>query len=49
VSGGRFGGGAAEILQALVPMMTDLGVDAAWEITGAIPASMRRPRRCARR
>jgi trehalose synthase len=37
VSGGRFGGGAAEILQALVPMMTDLGVDAAWEITGGDP------------
>ncbi|HUF93198.1 MAG TPA: glycosyltransferase [Candidatus Limnocylindria bacterium] len=37
LSGGRFGGGAAEILQALVPMMTDLGVDAAWEITGGDP------------
>jgi trehalose synthase len=37
VSGGRFGGGAAEILQALVPMLTDLGVDAAWEITGGDP------------
>jgi len=37
VSGGRFGGGAAEILQAVVPMMTDLGVDAAWEITGGDP------------
>jgi trehalose synthase len=37
VSGGRFGGGAAEILQAQVPMMTDLGVDAAWEITGGDP------------
>src|SRR6185503_1068366 len=37
VSGGRFGSGAAEILQAVVPMMTDLGVDAAWEITGGDP------------
>jgi trehalose synthase len=37
VSGGRFGSGAAEILTALVPMMTDLGVDAAWEITGGDP------------
>jgi trehalose synthase len=37
VSGGRFGGGAAEILQALVPMLTDLGIDAAWEITGGDP------------
>jgi trehalose synthase len=37
VSGGRFGGGAAEILQPLVPMLTDLGVDAAWEITGGDP------------
>ena len=37
VSGGRFGGGAAEILHALVPMMTDLGVDAGWEITGGDP------------
>ena len=37
VSGGRFGAGSAEILQALVPMMTDLGVDAAWEITGGDP------------
>jgi trehalose synthase len=37
VSGGRFGGGAAEILQALVPMLNDLGVDAPWEITGGDP------------
>ena len=37
VSGGRFGGGAAEILHALVPMLNDLGVDAAWEITGGDP------------
>jgi trehalose synthase len=37
VSGGRFGGGPAEILHTLVPMMVDLGVDAAWEITGGDP------------
>jgi len=37
VSGGRFGGGAAEILQPLVPMLSDLGIDAAWEITGGDP------------
>ncbi|HEX3176793.1 MAG TPA: glycosyltransferase [Methylomirabilota bacterium] len=38
LSGGRFGSGAAEILQTLVPMMMDLGIDAAWEITGGDPA-----------
>jgi len=37
VSGGRFGGGAAEILQPLIPMLSDLGVEAAWEITGGDP------------
>jgi trehalose synthase len=37
LSGGRFGGGAAEILQTLVPLLTDVGVDAAWEITGGDP------------
>lgn len=38
VSGGRFGGGAPEILQTLVPVMADLGIDAGWEITGGDPA-----------
>jgi trehalose synthase len=38
VSGGRFGGGAAEILNALVPILADLGIDASWEITGGDPA-----------
>jgi trehalose synthase len=38
LSSGRFGGGAAEILQTLVPMMTELGVEAVWEITGGDPA-----------
>jgi trehalose synthase len=37
VSGGRFGGGAAEILHTVVPMLADLGVDAGWEITGGDP------------
>jgi trehalose synthase len=38
LSGGRFGGGAAEILNTLVPIMTDLGIEAVWEITGGDPA-----------
>ena len=37
LSGGRFGGGPAEILQTLVPMLADLGVETAWEITGGDP------------
>lgn len=37
VSGGRFGGGPAEILHTLVPMMVDLGIEAAWEVTGGDP------------
>lgn len=37
VSGGRFGGGPAEILHTLVPMLGDLGVEAGWEITGGDP------------
>ncbi|HEV8584766.1 MAG TPA: glycosyltransferase [Methylomirabilota bacterium] len=37
LSAGRFGSGPAEILQTLVPMMSDLGIDAAWEITGGDP------------
>jgi trehalose synthase len=37
VSGGRFGGGSAEILHALVPIMADLGIEAGWEITGGDP------------
>jgi trehalose synthase len=38
LSAGRFGGGAAEILHTMVPMMTELGIEAAWEITGGDPA-----------
>jgi trehalose synthase len=37
LSGGRFGSGPAETLQTLVPIMSDLGIDAAWEITGGDP------------
>jgi len=37
LSGGRFGGGAPEALQTLVPLLNDVGVDAAWEITGGDP------------
>jgi trehalose synthase len=37
LSGGRFGGGAAEILRTIVPIMADLGIDASWEITGGDP------------
>jgi len=37
LSGGRFGGGAAEILQAMVPIMADLGIEAAWDVTGGGP------------
>lgn len=37
LSGGRFGSGAAEMLRALVPVMADLGLEAAWEITGGDP------------
>lgn len=37
LSGGRFGGGAAEILRTIVPILADLGIDASWEITGGDP------------
>jgi trehalose synthase len=37
VSGGRFGGGPAEILHTLVPLTGELGVETAWEITGGDP------------
>ena len=42
VTGGRFGGGAAEALRAAVPMLAELGVDTCWEMTGGDPASTRR-------
>ena len=34
VSMTRYGGGVAEILQRLVPIMVDLGIEAGWEIIG---------------
>ena len=37
LSGGRFGGGAAEMLHTMVPIFNDLGVDSSWEITGGDP------------
>ena len=37
VSGGRFGSGAPEALQTLVPLLNDVGVDTGWEITGGDP------------
>jgi trehalose synthase len=38
LSGGRFGTGAAEILGTLVPLLSDVGLDAQWEVTGGDPA-----------
>lgn len=38
VSGGRFGGGAVEILRATVPILNDLGLDTRWEVTGVDPS-----------
>jgi trehalose synthase len=37
ISGGRFGSGAPEILRAAVPLLSDLGTDSSWEITGGDP------------
>jgi len=37
LTGGRFGGGAAEMLRTMVPILADLGLDAGWEITGGDP------------
>jgi trehalose synthase len=33
VSASRYGGGGVEVLNRLVPIMNDLGVDTTWEIT----------------
>jgi len=38
VSGGRLGGGPAEVLRATVPLLGDLGIDTRWEVTGGEPA-----------
>ncbi len=37
VSGGRFGGGAAEILRPAIAVLSDLGLDARWDVTGVDP------------
>jgi trehalose synthase len=34
VTGGRLGGGASETLRAAVPILSELGIDARWEVTG---------------
>jgi len=34
VTGGRLGGGAAEALRTAVPILSELGVDTRWEVTG---------------
>ncbi|MBZ0159338.1 MAG: glycosyltransferase [bacterium] len=38
VNSTRYGGGVAEILHRLVPIMTDVGVDAHWEVIKGDPA-----------
>jgi trehalose synthase len=38
LSAGRFGGGAAEVLGTLVPLMADVGLDTQWEVIGGDPA-----------
>lgn len=38
VNSTRYGGGVAEILNRLVPIMTDLGVDARWDVIKGDPA-----------
>jgi trehalose synthase len=37
LTGGRFGAGAPEALQTLVPLLNDVGVETGWEITGGDP------------
>jgi trehalose synthase len=34
VTGGRLGGGATESLRSMVPILSELGVDTRWEVTG---------------
>jgi hypothetical protein len=34
VTASRYGGGAAEIPRRLVPILSDLGIDATWEVIG---------------
>jgi trehalose synthase len=37
LSGGRLGGGSAEILRAAVPLLNDLEIETNWEVTGGDP------------
>ena len=37
VNAGRYGGGSAEALNRLVPMLQDLGIDAAWDVVVGDP------------
>ena len=37
VNAGRFGGGAAELLNRLVPMLREVGIDARWEVVIGTP------------
>ncbi len=41
LTGGRLGGGPAEILRAAVPLLNDLGVETGWEVTGGDAAVLR--------
>ena len=43
ISAGRYGGGMAEILRRLVPMLTTLGINARWEVLAGIKNSFRPP------
>jgi len=37
VNTSRFGGGSAELLNRIVPMLQDLGIDASWEVIVGTP------------
>ena len=37
VTGSRLGGGAAELLRSAVPLLSELGLETAWEITEGEP------------
>ena len=34
LTGGRLGGGAADALRTVIPILSDLGIDTRWEVTG---------------
>jgi trehalose synthase len=38
LTGGRLGGGPAEMLRTTVPLLNELGVETSWEVTGGDPA-----------